>query len=390
MPLFVDDEQVQPKRFAMDLGIKSDAFDRLVKKPSFRLDASREVKKKTIKSPEKPMFGIKSSFWFKDKDGLTKKLTYAESRSPKIEAGVKTWVYAPTYINLKAGLVAFPKDESKALYMFLRPGNPASPFAGSKKMFTFIDTVAETLLKASNMSELQRALTHATSVEEEELVILAKGLKILTSDDYDIADLRVNLQEFAVKFTKRYVDGMENEMVRIEGRIRNLVDKGMFKIEKRGNARQWIWDMESKRGELIGDLIMNPNDDAMLRLMNHIKSNLADYIYDLRNTTVILQADRKAKEFLQAEKPKNDVPDHLSILNSGTTGVLNDVESTIITQDSALKDKITTFQEARDYLGDNGYGKSSVHAKALLAAIQEDHVNGGTIKNFLVHLTAKE
>lgn len=385
MPLFIDDEQVKPKDFAIRLGIKSDAYDRLVKKPSFKLDASREVKKKTIKSPEKPTFGIKSSFWFEDKtDGLTKKLIYAESRSPKVEGGIRTWVYTPSYINLKAGLVAFPKDEAKALYMYLRPGNPASPFAGKYKMFTFIDRVADTLRMASDMSNIQKALSHATNVEEEELVILAKGLKIISNDDYDISELRLLLQQYAInpKTNSLYIDGMENEMVRIEGRIRNLVDKGMFKIEKRGNARQWIWNLDSKKGELIGELMMNPNDDAMLKLMNHIKTNLGDYIYDLRNTTVIIQADRKAKEFLKSEKVVNQVPDHLLMVNTDMSGGSE--------ASSALKEEIKTYQEARDFLGNKGYGKASAHAKALLQAVQEDQVNESNIDSFLLTLTAKE
>lgn len=383
MPLFLDDEQVAPKVLAKKLGIKDEVYDRLIAKPMFRLDKSQEVKKKTIKSPEKPMFGIKSSVWIQDADGLTKRLTWAESRSPKIEAGVRTWVYQPPYINLKAGSHSFKNEPDKAFFMYLRPGNPQSPFAGSKKMFTFIDRVAETLQMTKDMSDIQKALSHATNVEEEELVILAKGLKLQLNDDYDITELRLRLQQYAINpaTNRKYIMGMEDEIVRIDGRIANLIDKGMVKLEKRGStARQWVWATGSKEGGEIGELIMNVNDDARQRLMTFMKANLNDYLYELRNSTVLLQADRKAREVLATEKV-NNVPEHLLQVNTPT-----EVPPSFGT---GLKTQISNYQEARDYLGEKGYGKASAYAKALLQAVQEDQVTEQNIDVFLLNLTAK-
>lgn len=381
MPLFLDDEQISAKDLARRLGIKDEVFERVAKKPSFKLDDSQNIKKKTLKSPDLPMYGIKASVWIKEKDGISRRLTWAKSRSPKIEAGVRTWVYSPGYINLKGGKVAFPKEEDKALYMYLRPGNPSSPFAGARKMFTFIDTVAETLRMSSDMSDIQKALSHATNVEEEELIIIAKGLKILTSDDYDITELRLRMQQFAINPTtnKKYISGMDDEIVRIEGRIANLVDKGVIKLEKRGStARQWVWATGSREGENIGDLIVNVNDDARQRLMTYIKSDLNSYLYDLRNSTVVIQADRKAREVLQSEKSVvSDVPVHLTEVNK-------------VSNEGSLKAEVHDFHSAREFLGRKGFKKGSSQAKTLTQAIDEGHVNSSNVDAFLTNLFAKE
>lgn len=381
MPLYLDDEQISPKDLANRLGIAETLYERLVKKPSFRLDKSQEIKKKTLKSPEKNTYGLKASFWIEEKDGITRRLTWCESRSAKVEAGVRTWEYRPTYINLKGGLNAFPKQPDKALFMFLRKGNPMSPFAGKRKVFTFIDTVAETLRMAEDMSDIQRALSHATNVEEEELIIIAKGLKIQNGDDYDITDLRVRMQQFAINpaTNKKYISGMEDEIVRIEGRIANLVDKGMIKLVGKGSsARQWVWATGVREGENIGDLIVNVNDDAKQRLMTYIKSDLNSYIYELRNSTVVIQADRKAKEFLAAEKKAvSDVPSHLVEHNSDNKG-------------SSLKAEIHDFSSARDFLGRKGYKKSSSEAKALEQAVNENQVHSGNVDVFLAQLFNKD
>lgn len=381
MPLFLDDDQVVPKELARRLGIKDEVYERLIAKPMFRLDKSQEVKNKTIKSPEKPTFGIKASVWIKDKDGLTKRLTWAESRSPKVEAGVRTWVYQPSYINLKAGAVSFKNEPEKAFYMFLRPGNPQSPFAGSKKMFTFIDKVAETLQMANDMSDIQKALSHATNVEEEELIIIAKGLKILNNDDYDITELRLRMQQYSInpQTNRKYVMGMEDEIVRIDGRIANIIDKGIVRLEKRGSsARQWVWASGARDGSEIGDLIMNVNDDARHRLMTFMKANLNDYIHELRNSTVLIQADRKAREVLQSEKISLvDVPAHLAEVNNTS-------------QAGSLKADVHDFQSSRDFLGRKGYPKGSAQAKLLNEAIDQGQVDKSNVDSFLAKLFEKE
>lgn len=379
MPLFVDDEQVEPKSFALSLGIKEDRYNRLVKKPSFKMDDSQVVKKKTITSNllEPPVKGIKASFWFKDKDGMTKRLRYAKSRSPKVEGGVMTYKYDPAYINIKGILVAFVKEEDKALFMYLRPENPSSPFAGMRKGFTFIDPVSETLKAANDMSSIQKALTHATEAEEEELVIIAKGLKILLSDEYEIEELRVRMQQLAINpaTNKRYLDGMNDEMVRIEGRIYNLIDKKIVRLDKLGNnAKQWVWTGD-RDGERIGGMITNPNDDPKKLLVRFIKEDLGAYIDDLRNSTVLLQSDRKARKFLAEEK--TNVPEHLTNINQTSNS-------------KDLKEEVFDFQSAKAFIDKKGYPKTPGNVKILENAVADGDVGYGNVDDFLVKLYEKK
>lgn len=408
MPLYVDDKQVNPKTFVLGLGIEEKKYERIIKRPTFKLDKGRVQKKKTINSPlaKKTTYGIITSFWFRDKDGMMKRLRYAESQQPKVEGGVMRYNYEPGRLNVEGGTVNFLGAPDKAIFMFLNPGNPTSPFADkTKKKFAYMDTIEQTKADADSMSNIQRALTHATTMEEEELVIVAKGLKLLKNDDYELEELRVRLQQFAINpaTNKRYVQAMDDDMVRIEGRIRNLVDKGIFKLDKRGSTRQWIWAQGSREGEYIGESIMNGNEDAIQRLFNYIKANLGDYLYDLRNSTGILQADRKAREVLAAEKNKPavvEVPAHLAAINNEPPAppVAPPVDTETFTPVPTpppvagfptLKDRVTTFAQARDFVGEKGYPKNSTLIKTLWDAIQEGVATDDNINSYMVKLFEK-
>lgn len=407
MPLFVDDKQVNPKEFVLGLGITEKKYERIIKRPTFKLDKSRIVKKRTVNSPlqKKTTYGVLTSFWFKDKDGIMKRLRYAQSQQPKVEGGVMRYNYEPGRLNVDGMTVNFLGAPDKAVFMFLNPGNPTSPFADkTKKKFAYMDTIEQTKLDASDMSNIQKALTHATQMDEEELVIVAKGLKLLKNDDYELEELRVRLQQFAINpvTNKRYVQAMEDDMVRIEGRIRNLVDKGIFKLEKRGSSRQWVWAQGSREGEYIGEAIMNPNEDSVQRLFNSIKANLGDYLYDLRNSTGILQADRIAREVLAADKAnatKTQVPEHLAVVNSNipTSPPVNTETETpplppISTGNSgfpSLKERLTSFDLTRDFVGEKGYPKNSKLIKTLFDAIHEGEVTDTNVNTFMVKLFEK-
>ncbi len=395
MPLFLDDEQIQPREFALRHKMTQTEYDRLLKKPIFKLDDSQVKKKSTITAnknlSEPPVQGIKCGFWFKDADGMTKKLVYAESRAPKIEGGVRTWVYKPSYLFLKGVVANFlKKEEDKAVYMYYSPGNPASPFKGQYKMFSFVDAVAETLKGAENMSAIQKALTHATQSDEEELVLLAKGLKLLTSDDYDLGELRLKMQQFAIGplTNSVYVKAMNDEMTRIEGRIRNCVDKGIMKLLPNvggGTARQWVWGSGPKEGAPIGEPIMNVNEDALHRLITAIKTDLNSYLYDLRNTTVLIQAERKAREVL--EKEKVVVPAHLAEINAQHPADM--AEGTGANAVRSLKDEINSVDTAKAFLEKRGYKKTAPEIKQLREAVLEERVDYTNVDLFLASLYSK-
>lgn len=391
MALFIDDKQINPRDFVINLKINGRypiderKYERIIKSPTFKLDGSKILKKRTINSPlaKKTTYGVMTSFWFKDEsDGLMKKLRYAEAQIPKTEGGVRTFTYEPPRLTMTGHTVSFVNAPDKAVFMFLNPGNPTSPFAEkTKKKFAYMDKVEATLKAADDMSNIQKALTHATTMDEEELVIVAKGLKLLGSDDYDIDELRVQLQQFAInpQTNRRYTQAMDDDMVRIEGRIRNLVDKQVFKLTTRGATRQWVWDQGRRKGEYIGESLMNPNEDAMQRLMNHVKANLGDYLYDLRNSTEIFQADRKAREILKADKvkvkePEIEVPEHLATFNA---------------EPLSLKSRYTNFAEFRDFVGIKGYPKNGKLIKELMEGVLDGSVTDENVDRFLAKLFEK-
>lgn len=381
--LYIDDKQVNPEDLMLSMeGMTKQKYNRIISHPTFQLDESKILKKRTVNSPlaKKTTYGILTSFWFRDKDGLQKRLRYAQTQIPEQKGGIMTYRYEPHRLNVDGQTVAFMNAPDKAVFMYLNPGNPSSPFADkTKKKFAFMDKQEQTIKDAADMSNIQKALTHATQMEEEELVIVAKGLKLLLSDDYDLAELRVRLQQYAINpaTNRHYIRAMEDDMVRIEGRIRNLVDKKVFKLQTKGSTRQWVWEEGARKGEYIGDSIMNPNEDALQRLFNYIKANLGDYLFDLRNSTDIIAADRKAREVLAAEKQVTVVPEHLAAVNQEMPVGLT------------LKDRITTFDQFRDYVGEKGFPKNSKLIKELMTAVQEGAVTDDNVNNFLAKLFEK-
>lgn len=381
--IFIDDQQIAPEKLAEQLGITPQKYQRILKKPIFKLDPSKILKKRTINSPlaKKPTYGVIPSFWVK-MDGISKRIRYAENQIPRVEGGITRYEYKPERINIDGTTVNLVKNPDLAFFMFINPGNPTSPFADrGKKKFAYMDTIEATKQAASEISNIQKALTHATTISDDELVILAKGLKVLTSDDYDLGELRVRMQQFAMNpaTNKRYVQAMEDDMVRIEGRISNFVDKGIFKIQTRGSSRQWIWAKGNREGEYIGESIMNPNEDAKQRLFNAIKSDLGKYIQDLINYTDSLIADRKAREVLQAvkqqEAPAVVVPDHLAQVNAG---------------EKPLNEQLVKFDDFKNYVSEKGYKMHMKKVKDFMTAVQEGEVTNANVSSFLMALFSDE
>ncbi len=393
MAIYINDTPVDPRKFCLSLlddkgkqVIDENKYARILKKPVFKLDDSKVIKKSTIISGKnfapKPTQGLLTYFWFKDSDGIQKRLRYAESQNPRVVGGIMQYEYKPERFNIEGQVALLKNSPDKAIFMFLNPSNPTSPFSNmAKKKFAYMDSIEQTLKDAADMSSIQKALTHATNMEEEELVIVAKGLKLLASDDYEVDALRVKLQQYAMnpQTNKLYIRGMTDEMVRIEGRIRNLVDKGVFKIEKRGSSRQWVWNGGPRAGEYIGDYIMNVNEDALQRLFNFIKANLNDYLFDLRNSDQIISADRKGREILAAKpEVKTEVPEHLAAINAPMPDELS------------LKTRVSSFAEAREYVGEKGYPKNSALIKTLLDGILDGSVTDENVNGFLVKLFEKK
>lgn len=381
MPLYIDDVQVNPRHLVVDmLKLDPKLYERIIKKPTFELDSSRVLKKSTIKDgkqwAKKPTYGVLTQFWFQH-EGLMKRLRYAESQNRKIEGGAVTYIYEPKRLDMEGGTVTLFNQPERAVFMYLNPGNPTSPFHDkTKKKFAYMDSVERTKMQAGHISNIQKALNHAIDSKEEELVLVAKGMKVLLNDDYDIEELRVTMQNLAINpvTNKQYVRAMEDDMIRIEGRIRNMVDKGAFKLNQRGSGRQWVWAKTAREGEFIGEPILNVHDDALQRLINYIKGNLENYLYDLRNYTDELQSDRKARQVLQAEKekeaePVEAPPAHLTQVNAAPN-----------TGETPLKEQITTYKEAMAYVGERGYPRTPAIVKEFNDAIQEGRITNDNVK----------
>lgn len=410
MPFYIEDEQIDIRKFMNSLGISDEKIERIIKKPSFKLHDSKVVKNKTVNSPlaKKPTYGVKTMFWFDHKENgyVTKKrLRYAESQTRKIKGGVVEYEYNPPRINVEGSVVEFLGQPDKALYMYLNPGDPSSPFYDKKATkFQYMDTIEMAKAEAAELSSIESAILHAAQASYEELLIVAKGLRIVTGNDFTETELRNRVRKFALnpETSKQYVKAVKDDMIRIEGRILNLVDSGIIVMKAKGSARQWEWGTGPKQGSTIGEAIFNPNEDAKSRLLIHIKSNLEDYIVDIRDAATYAASDKSAREYLasapkevlaqltSAPVPLPEVPDEDFL---GTPAPEPVVVPPHLANHNAppkpLAERLATFKDCTDYVAEKGYAKHMALIKTFHTAVKEGEVNDDNVIPFLAKLFAK-
>lgn len=296
---------------AVDLMMKyasRGAYDALLKKPSFEIDKSRKrvdnVNGGVIKTPKAT--GTRSHFMATDKNSRLKvEIRYASSHNPKVVGDRIIDTFEPRYVESKGATFAFQNDIDLAVYMYLHPNNSLSPLrsGNAKGKYEYIDTKQRSKAKMDGINALTDALSHAQNLDEDRLVVFAKGLGIKGVDKKDSYDVRADLMEFAQKYPKVYNEKRNTELTMVEGRIVNLIDKGIVKLNTIGNMRRWSWAKGELEGEHILD-IQNVTQDAKQSLKNFFFGDINKWMNVLNNITNDMNAQEKAEKALQAMEDK--------------------------------------------------------------------------------------
>lgn len=289
-------------------------YNKIVKKPSFEAAKHRKridrVNNGRIKTNKGAM--MRSSFMATDKTtNLKVEIRYAVSNNEKIVGDRVVDQFEPRYVKAEGANFSFQNNIDLAVYMFLNSNNELSPLRNTlnkaKPKFEFVDTKKRAKDKTERIDAVGKAMEHARNLKEADVIILAKGLGLKGVDKKDADEVRADLMEFALNKSKIYNEKVNTQLTYIEGRIWNLIDKGIVKLSTVGSVRRWSWVSGEREGEHILD-IANVTQDARQVLKNYFFSDINAHMNILNNITNEISATEKATRDLQAIEEANSVP----------------------------------------------------------------------------------
>lgn len=289
-------------------------YNKIVKKPSFEAAKHRKridrVNNGRIKTNKGAM--MRSSFMATDKTtNLKVEIRYAVSNNEKIVGDRVIDQFEPRYVKAEGANFSFQNNIDLAVYMFLNSNNELSPLRNplnkAKPKFEFVDTKKRAKDKTERIDAVGKAMEHARNLKEADVIILAKGLGLKGVDKKDADEVRADLMEFALNKSKIYNEKVNTQLTYIEGRIWNLIDKGIVKLSNVGSIRRWTWVSGEREGEHILD-IANVTQDARQVLKNYFFSDINAHMNILNNITNDVSAREKAERDLQAIEEANSVP----------------------------------------------------------------------------------
>jgi len=274
-------------------------------------------------------------FWVEDKaTKMPLEIRYSVSRVYRKE--MDGYDYQPKRIEIPGEGMQLSEDLDLAVFTFLHPSCALSPFRKGKSNFEFVDAQARAEKEIDELDTLGEALVHAKSISGHNAVILAKGLGIAGVDTMEPKSITAALMKFAQQNPAIYLQKKDQQLTMIEGRIEHFIDKGIFDMQHIGQVRRWVWKSGEREGQTIVD-VFNTTANAREALKNHIKQNMAEYMFELNNMGETVSANEAALNYLNSIKDEsgesigNNLPAHLA--NIGKNGMLP-----------------TNFNEATNYL----------------------------------------
>lgn len=368
--LLLDEKKINAKEFCEKFGID---LAQITKSPVYEVASKYKKKDKANGSVTKvpARISIPNKTFIKNKvTGDVHELRYAENKSTKMVKGEKIDTYTPRYSYLIAEKTSFKKDLDQAVYMFANVSNFSSPFGNGKNAdYEHVNPTARALSKLNSLNDVGTAMNMVKDMKDIDIMVLAKGLAaefknfnpFVNGKDTDVQTVRVELLQFAQLNATVFLENVDNGISKVRGQVVNLVDKGIIKLTTTQNIRQWKWDAGDRKGQPLGDQIVDPHVNAMDVLLNFVLGNLSQY-YDAIHTvhnTVSIEAG--ALDFLKKKKEES---------------------ATEVKSEAHIGDLPKDYAECREWMADHGFRKLPGNVKKLEVAIQDGSVNAANIVSF--------
>lgn len=384
--LFENRKQVTAEYLMLKYASKED-YEKVLKKPSF--EAAKHRKKidplngGRIKVNKGAM--IRSHFMTTDhkNGGLKAEIRYAESNNTKIVGERVIDQFEPRYVKAEGANFSYQNNIDLAVFMFLNANNTLSPLRNpnnknAKPKFEYVDTRKRANAKIADIDALGAAMEHSRNLAEDKLVLLAKGLGIKGLEKKEPYEIRAEVMEFAKNDPKIYNQKINTELTYIEGRIWNLVDKGVIKLTTVGNVRRWLWAKGEREGEFIMD-ITNVVQDARQALKNYFFSDLNAHMNILNQTNESISVAEKAERDLRAmENAKQNVEQGIPVPSFPEERVIGDALPAYLQQPSdeflAPRPKYTEEDAIKELTDEHGNPPHHNKVKAWLRKMNAEEV----------------
>lgn len=375
--LLLDGEKISAKDFCDKFNID---YANIVKNPVFEvaghLKSIDRANNNVTKVPARIAINCKT--FIRDKHGQVLELRYAQNRNIRIIKKERVEVFTPRYVYLDAEKSSFKGDVDLAVFMFANAEQFGSPF-GNQKDFTYVhvDPKVRALNKLNSLSNVSKAMAIVNEMPEDELVILSKGIAasferfnpFVDGEDTDIETLRVEMLTFAQLNADDFLESVGNKISKTKGQIVNLVDKGIVKITTSQSIRQWKWDSGERKGQPIGNQIVDPHVNATEYLLNYMLSNLAEYYDAIHSVNTSISSEAQALKFLQSKKEQEAANEE-------------EFANMLILPN--------TFDECRRFMEERGFKKIPGDVKRLEEAIKSGVVKQSNVIGFLNELQPKK
>lgn len=391
--ILINKEQVRPELLAGKLGVKI-PLDKIKKKPLYEINPALIFKDyyngpgatKTRQAMEFPTY-----FRAKLSNGENVEIRYCTSRTPDRKTHGQTEIYTPLAVEFEGKAEFIADDEDKALYFWLHFFNKTSPFRKSGTHFEYelVDDDAKANEIIESLTLRSKATSHASSLSGDEMIIIAKGMKIAGASAMEPMMIKAQLMQYASDKPGEYLTKAESTVNHIHGLVYDSIDKGIFILDTIYNTKRWKWAMGAKIGEVIVEISANIPDEREA-LINHVSLNIQEFLPVLINTSKTINAKsnlEKAVEnvnVLDMLKPDN-IKDEFEEYGY-TEPAAPEVAFTPVDLQNDLP---TSFKEAMEYLGQKIGKKTPALASVLFNGIKDGSTTAENIDEVLEDLRTR-
>lgn len=376
-------------------------IDKIQKKPLFEINPAY-VYKDPANGPGavKHRQGISFPPVFRGKlpNGDDVEIRYCTTITPNTKTEGRTDTYAPRMVDFDGKAEFIADDIEKAVFFWLHTYNETSPFRVKGRPFEYslVDDDARATAIISNLKLRTKATSHADNLNDQEMLIVAKGMRIQGVNNMDKLMVRAQLMQMASERPSEYLNKAESQVNHIQGLILDSIDKGIFVIDNAYNTKRWKWGMGAKAGEIITEMSNNVPDDkeALIQYISETPGAVNEILPIMINTTKTLNVKDNLSSALQGvdilsqfkDQPIEDQFDDRNKLpddDSSETG-LEFQESDDFSEFQTIK-LPKGYAECQQFLGEMIGKKTPVLAKELNEGIMD-----GTITAENIHVKIED
>lgn len=400
--LLVDKKQYTPQQIEKVLGITI-PLDKILKKPLFEINPANLVNDSRNNGPGavrvRQGMEFPAVFRVKLSDGNTVEIRYCTNRTPDVKTHGQTEIYTPKKVPFEGKAEFLNDEQDKAVFYYLHFYNRQSPFRGEGFQYEgkpyeyeFQDDIAKANIAIAAIELRSKATYHASQLQGEELLIVAKGMRIDGANELEPEMVRARLMQFADAQPQKYLDMSASTVNHIEGLILDAIDKHILIMDNSAGVKRWRWAVGERKDEVIVELPNSvPNHkEALITHIQQMPGVVNTFIPLLMNARVQLLAKNniteKAKEVNIMDLLKQE--SHNAGTSEENEREYSDwADANTTNHDDVIYRLPATREEASELLGSRGASKAPMTIKQLLDGIKDGTIN---LENIAVFIAANQ